>query len=249
MNNFLLDIKNISFALPDADKAILHDVNYQIHYGDFIILLGSNGSGKSSLLKILDQRYKATSGKIMLAGRLLDEYKISEFYKCVTTLTQNCLDSLFTSLTVLDNCILVQQRTLNNLLHVTTKKEREFFAQYLVRFNEKLANKLDTKVSALSGGELQALSLALGVLQKPKILLLDEHTSALDPRGAERLIKVTAQIVAEFNITCVLVTHDLDIALQYGNRILAMHNGSVLRCIEEVQKQALTQQDLLKLCY
>lgn len=249
MNTSLIDIQHVGLTIFGAEKAILDDVNYQVQRGDFVILLGSNGSGKSSLLKVLDRRYRATCGAIKIAGKCLDDYTPQKFCGCITTLTQHCLDSLFNSLTVLDNCILVQQRALRNLLHMCTKKERVFFSQYLLRFNVKLANKLDVQVGSLSGGEQQSLVLALGFLQRPQILLLDEHTSALDPHSAERLMAITAQVIAEHNITCILATHDLAIALRYGNRILAMHNGSVLRCIEKEQKQTLTQKDLLHLCY
>lgn len=229
MTSTILSLQHVSLQLPSVEKPILSDIHYQVKEGDFIVLLGSNGSGKSSLLKLLDNRYQSTSGVIHKAPHCT-----------MRTLTQNCHESLFTSLTVLENYYLF---TLNK------KADKHFFADYIKKFNVNLANKLDQTVEKLSGGEKQALALALSVLHPPKILLLDEHTSALDPKSAQQLMALTQQVVSQNHMTCILTTHDLDIALQYGNRILALRNGRMLQVIDDGEKAKLDQTTLLAACY
>lgn len=248
--NCILDLQNVCLSFPGLANPVLHNISYTINAGDCTILLGSNGSGKSSLLKVIDRRYQATEGKVIIAGKENHNYAHRAFCQRVVTLTQNCLDSLFAPLTAIENCVLAQQRYVTSLFKLGIRHdERDFFAGYLERFNTNLPNKLTVSVSALSGGEQQALALALSVLHKPQILLLDEHTSALDPQTAARLIDITAKVMREHQITCLLSTHNLEIALNYGTRILALHNGKVLQKIECEEKQNITKKELLKLCY
>ncbi|EKE00715.1 MAG: hypothetical protein ACD_21C00285G0009 [uncultured bacterium] len=249
MNKDLLNLNNVGLRLTGLAQPILNNINYSIHAGDFIVLLGHNGSGKSSLLKILDRRYRATQGHVFLQGKDLKTYSHQQLAKKIITLTQNHQESLFASLTVLENCILVKQSHENNLLRISTTKERAFFIDYLHEFNQDLTKKLDIPVINLSGGEQQALILALSILYPPKILLLDEHTSALDPRAAARLMEITSKVIRKHSITCILSTHDLDLALNYGDRILALANGEIAQCIESKQKNQLRTEDLLKICY
>lgn len=245
----LLNIQNISLVMPNLEKPILSNINYQVNANDFVIILGSNGSGKSSLLKLLDRRYTATSGHILLQKKLLKKITAKEFSRRVITLTQNSHESLFGSLTVLENYLLTKQRHDKTLFSFRHKKERAFFAEYLREFNPNLPQKLDQIVDILSGGEKQALALALSVLHPPEILLLDEHTSALDPKSAEQLMILTQRIITQHHMTCLLTTHDLDIAMQYGNRILALRHGEVHQAIDFDQKQKISQQELLSACY
>lgn len=249
MKAALLDISDISLKIPSAESPILHDVNYQVFPEDFIIILGSNGSGKSSLLKLIDKRYQPTHGKILLNNKSIKKIPPNEFSKKVITLTQNCHDSLFISLTVLENYLLVKQRHESKLFSVRHHHERQFFANYLKEFNPNLSKKLDQIVEKLSGGEKQALALALSVLFPPEILLLDEHTSALDPKSAQQLMALTDRVVKEHKITCMLTTHDLDIAMNYGNRILALKHGEVCQTIDYANKQTVSQEELLTVCY
>jgi putative tryptophan/tyrosine transport system ATP-binding protein len=249
MNNALLKLEKVGLKINGVTKSILQNISYQIHSGDFVILLGHNGSGKSSLLKILDQRYSSTHGQIDFAERPLHHYSNKTLAQKVTTITQHSADSLFNSLSVLENCLLALQRRPKSLPSLNLSDKNNFFAQYLAEFNTNLRHKLKTPVEKLSGGEQQALVLALSVLNPPQLLLLDEHTSALDPQAAKRLMALTAAMIQKHHITCVLSTHELEIATQYGNRILALQNGEILRCIEKAEKSKLKSKDLLKLCY
>jgi putative ABC transport system ATP-binding protein len=249
MKATLLELKNVSLTFSGIQKPILSDIQYAVNEGDIIVILGSNGSGKSSLLKLLDKRYHPTTGHITLAGNPLTSFAPKKFNHSIKTLTQNCHESLFTSLTVLENYLLVKQQYEPDLFSIQKKHEREFLMDYIVKFNPNLASKLDQVVEQLSGGEKQALALALTVLYPPQILLLDEHTSALDPKSAVHLMQLTYETVKQYRITCLMTTHDLAIAEKYGNRILALKNGEIYQIIDQHEKPTFSQHHLLAACY
>jgi putative ABC transport system ATP-binding protein len=238
MTPSLLKINNLSLKIGNLERPILSNINYEINPGEFIIILGSNGSGKSSLLKLLENRYYPTEGEIFLEERLLSRYSEKQLSQQIKTLTQNCHESLFTSLTIFENYLLR-----------TKKPDKEFLKNYLKKFNINLSLKLDQIVEKLSGGEKQALALALIMLYPPKILLLDEHTSALDPHASSQIMQLTKDIVEEYKITCILTTHDLFIAENYGDRILALKNGSIHQDIKKNPKAKLSHSELLNACY
>jgi putative tryptophan/tyrosine transport system ATP-binding protein len=237
MSEIILEIKNLQLKAKNAEKTILHDINLTLEEGDFLILLGSNGSGKSSLLKLITGRYPITFG----------EMKLGVTNKEIITLTQDSMESLFGNLTVLENCLLYEERQSKKFFRFATRQKRIFFSKYLESFNKKLPSKLNTKVATLSGGEKQALVLALSFVNKPKLLLLDEYTSALDPKSSLKLTKLTDNLVQEHKVTCVLATHDLDIALNYGNKILALHNGEICRFLKKDAIIHLSRKELLEI--
>lgn len=239
--NFL-SFKNLSYRIPS--KLILDDINYDIHPEDFIILLGSNGSGKSTLIKILHRQFSPTSGKILFHNKSINKYSAKEFGKRVSVLTQNCDESLFPSLTIYENYLLSKGD-----FHYDKSKfpsEKAFLTAYLADFNPNLSNKLTQVIQQLSGGEKQALALAFCLLNPPELLLLDEHTSALDPKTSETIMQLTQQKAKEHHITCLLTTHDMDIALRYGNRILMLENGKVHKTYNEKTKASLNRDDLVR---
>lgn len=236
MSNTILDIKNLTLKTGNAEKTILRNINLTIEQGDFLILLGSNGSGKSSLLKIIAGRYHLTFG----------EMKLMATKEEIITLSQDSGESLFSNLTVLENCLLYQERKQEKFFTLATKKKQVFFEKYLESFNKKLPSKLNMKVATLSGGEKQALVLALSFVEKPKLLLLDEYTSALDPKSSLNLTKLTAYLLRENKVTCILATHDLDIAMNYGNKILALQNGAICRFLKKDAILNFTREELLE---
>lgn len=237
-NNFL-ELKNVSLNFPGCEKYVLKNINYQVKPHDFIIILGHNGSGKSSLLKLCQKKYLPTSGDIFLEGQSLFSKSLGE--STTKTLTQDPKDSLFSSLTVLENYILSNRHQ--------KIPEKSIITEYLSKFNKNLPNKLNQSVNQLSGGEQQALALALTVLHPPKLLLLDEHTSALDPKAAENILELTKNIVEKFQITCLMTTHDLSIVKHHGNRVLVLHNGEIRLCLNENEKRNMSEQDLRAACY
>lgn len=231
----MMQINHLSLIIPDVEKPILSDISCSIQKGDFIILLGSNGSGKSSLLKCIDGRYQPTGGNILLEGNPLKNPSAHG----IVTLTQQSTESLFPSLTLFEHFLLIRK---NN-------ESREFIKKHLLDFNENLPNKLDQSVEKLSGGEKQALILALTFLYPPHILLLDEHTSALDPASSAKLMDITHHMITQHHITCLMTTHDLTIAKQYGNRVFGLRQGKMIKNIDFAEKATLQQHDLLAVCY
>lgn len=243
----ILQLQNIMLQIPANDQPILDNINYEINSGDFIILLGSNGSGKSSLLKLLDRRYFATSGEILFVNKPINKYSQQQFSQDVISLTQNVTASLFTSFTILENCKMALQRKQSKSFD--KKGLRLFFTDYLIKFNINLAYKLDEIAANLSGGEQQALALALSMIYPPKLFLLDEHTSALDPKTAANIMQLTNAIIAKNKITCILATHNLDIAANYGNKILVLRNGKILQKIDKTLTTKFNKSEFLQTCY
>lgn len=231
----LLHLENVSL------KPILKQINYRIEKDDFVILLGSNGSGKSTLLKLLHRQHTLDDGQIHFMGSPLVEHEAQDFSKNVSFLTQNCADSLFTSLTVYENFLLIKRDRATS----ACRNEQKQFQDYLLDFNPNLAKKLNAPITQLSGGEKQALTLALCLLHPPALLLLDEHTSALDPKTSEQIMQLTQTKIIEHNITCILTTHDLDIALRYGNRILMLHEGEVKKMFDREDKRTASKEMLV----
>lgn len=247
MTRLLLDLQQVSLKIPGVEQPLLSDINYQIFADDFIVILGSNGSGKSSLLKLIDQRYHCKIGKIYFKGKPIEKYSHQTITSNIITLTQNFHESLFTTLTVFENYFLVKHK--NKFFSQSQKIERQACVDYLKKFNANFTFKLDTLVDKLSGGEKQALALALAVIYPPEILLLDEHTSALDPNTAKQLMQLTEELIAKYKMTCVMTTHNLEIALNHGNRILALRDGKIYQAIDAEEKKTLDQNTLLAVCY
>lgn len=237
----LVTFEHVTLHYPALERPILQDINYTVQKGDCVVVLGANGSGKSSLLKLIDGRYRANSGNIFLQNKNINTLSSRVRAEHIHTLTQNAQDNLFLSLTIFENYQLMIKRQGHDPI--------DSLADYLRTFNPNLSNKLDVLVARLSGGEQQALALALAVLYPPEILLLDEHTSALDPKTAEHLMALTAHIIHTRRITALLTTHNVNHALAYGDRILALKEGCVHDCIEHSDKKNLSADMLLARCY
>lgn len=249
MTTVLFKLSNVSLTIPGINKQVLSEISFDIQAGDFIILLGSNGSGKSTLLKLLDARLECSSGQLFYENNSIKKYSSQSLAPRIKLLTQNCNESLFPSLTIFENYLLVKQQYHPSIFSMKEKLDREFLSQYLSNFNEKLAINLNQCVEKLSGGEKQALALALIMLYPPNCLLLDEHTSALDPKTAEHLMALTAALIQKHKITCVLTTHDLSIAAQYGNKIISLKNGQLFKKINKCETYRMEQDKILNECY
>lgn len=247
MKKSLFKIQDTSFYVPSSEKPILNKINYEIFADDFVIILGSNGSGKSTLLKLIDKRLQTTQGKLFLQEKDINNYTAKEYSQKVKTLSQNCNDSLYPSLTLFENYLLANKKV--NFGLRKNKQARELLKNYLFQFNPKLSTKLDQIVDELSGGEKQTLALALTILNPPLLLLLDEHTSALDPKTAELNMQLTKDMVTKNKITCLLTTHNLNIAEQYGNRILAIGHGEILGAIDSEEKNSFSNELMYKMFY
>lgn len=245
----MINIDNIHFSLPNGLQ-IIKGISGNIAQGDFVVLLGGNGSGKSTLIKLLNRHYLPTEGKITIDGTNINKFSRNEYEISVITLTQFVRESLFFDLTIAENALLVET-SYNPKLRKGFNKEKflKELKPYLGEFNTKLAESMDQPLYNLSGGEQQILAFALYLKHQPKLLLLDEHTSALDPKTAAKIMSSTNKIIQEKGLTCIMTTHNLDFALEYGNRVLALNEGKVVYDSNENDEGRYDRAFLLEKCY
>lgn len=228
----ILSLSNISFSIDETK--IIDGMNLHIKHGDVVMLIGSNGSGKSTLLKLISGALHPSAGEIHFEDQLLP-HSIRKRAQSIATINQDPNCTTFSELTVYEN-YLIQKKG----LYAHAK-------EYLVNFHPQLPDRLHTPAGKLSGGERQALALALCLLRDPKLLLLDEHTSALDPESSCRLMAITAQAVTKHRVASLICTHNLSDALQYGNRLIALKKGKIILDAAHDEKKDLKKEDLLKL--
>lgn len=247
--NTTISLQSVSLKLSNVERPILESINFTVNKGDCIILLGGNGSGKSSLIKLIQGLYIRTSGYIEFNQKALEHLSSEKRAEAIISLNQDLSTSLFYELNVLENCLIWELRQERVSLRLQTHKAKAFYQEYLGKFHPNLPNKLKTSVQLLSGGEKQALLLALCLRCPPQLLLLDEHTSALDPVQAELMMAHTYQALKEHQVTSIITTHNLEHALQYGNRLLAIKEGKIVFEANEIVKRSLTRTELLELCY
>lgn len=211
------------------ETCLFHGFSLTIQDGEFISVVGSNGSGKTSLLNLICGSIPVDGGSIIMNGKDITGMKEFRRQKKIGRVFQNPALGTCPSMTILENMSLADQKGKKfGLTPGTDKKRVESYRESLSHLNLGLESKLDVKVSALSGGQRQALALLMAVMSPIEFLLLDEHTAALDPKTAELIMKLTRQIVEQKHVTTLMVTHNLRYAAEYGNRLLMMHQGEVV---------------------
>lgn len=235
----MLELQNVSY------HNILHDINLQVKEKDFLIVLGHNGSGKSTLFNLVHQHLQPTYGEIYFSQKPYRSYRFSDYHQQVILMRQHAMDHLCLQMTIFEHVKLFSMRCKDPKAQRLTSDARAL-NDYLVKFCKKFPDKLHLPVMNLSGGEQQMLVLALNLLRKPKMLLLDEHTAALDPKTCDEIMQITASVIEEFAVTCVLITHNLEVAKQYGNRLAVMQGGCVSHQFDRTQKQQLMQGNCLR---
>ncbi len=226
----LLSIKNLSYSLSNGN-ILVRDMSIDLFPGDCMMLIGSNGSGKSTLLKLISGALTPTSGAIYLEAEIL-RTSIRKRAHSIATMNQDPNAATFSELSVYENYL------------IRTRGSLQMAKDYLYPFNPKLPDRMNTPAGKLSGGERQALGLALCLLSHPKLLLLDEHTSALDPESEKRLMEITYDAIRSRNITAIICTHNVSDALHYGNRLIALQRGSLLADISAEEKKNISKEDL-----
>ncbi len=247
----MLQIKNLQKVFNKDtvnEKVVFKNLNFHINEGDFITIVGSNGAGKSSLLNLISGSLLPDSGSINLNGRdisKLPEYKRTKF---IGRVFQNPSLGTSPSMTILENLSMAYNKGKKfGLSAGICKKNTEFFKEILSNLSLGLENNLNSKVGLLSGGQRQSLSLLISTISNPDLLLLDEHTAALDPKTCENIIELTKKTVAEKNITTLMVTHNLNYAIDIGNRLIMLHSGEIVLDISGEEKKSLTITKLLDL--
>jgi len=229
------------------EKIALTHLSLTLKEGDFVTLIGGNGAGKSSLLNCVAGVYGIDQGSIIIDGTDVTkkpEYKRSEF---IGRVFQDPMMGTAANMGIEENLALAYRRgKTRSLKWGINNKEREIYKKFLSQLDLGLENRLNAKVGLLSGGQRQALTLLMATLKKPKLLLLDEHTAALDPKTAEKVLQLSDKFVKEGNLTTLMVTHNMRHAITHGNRLIMMHEGRVILDISGEEKQSLTVENLLK---
>ena len=246
----MLKLNNISKTFNPGtvnEKTALSGVNLHLAPGDFVTILGSNGAGKSTLFNAIAGSFLPDGGTITLEGKditRLPDYKRSKF---IGRLFQDPLRGTAPNMTIEENLALAYLRASHGRspFSMITAADRKGFREKLAQLELGLEDRMESMVGLLSGGQRQALTLLMATLVTPKILLLDEHTAALDPGTAEKVLSLTKQIVAENNITCLMITHNIASALELGNRTILMRNGNIALELDDSQRKGMTVEDLL----
>lgn len=246
----MLELKNVSVIFNEGtvnEKVALSDINLKLNTGDFVTIIGSNGAGKSTLFQAISGAVETKSGSILLNDRDITfepEYKRS---RVIGRLFQDPLKGTAPNMTIEENLHLSNQRGKHFSLSLMSHRYRDTFKKALKELDLGLEDRLETKVGLLSGGQRQALTLLMATLVTPELLLLDEHTAALDPKTAEKVLELSKKIVNENNITTLMITHNMEDALKYGNKTMIMKDGEIIALIEGEKREKMTVDELIYL--
>jgi len=221
-------------------------IDLRVEAGQFVTIIGSNGSGKSTMLNTVAGAFPVTKGKVLLGDR--DVTKLAEYVRSrsIGRVFQDPRAGTAPSMTIEENLAISLMRSKRSgLRRGVNRHRREIMRAQLARLGMGLEDRLNAGVSKLSGGQRQAMSLLMATIAEPSLLLLDEHTAALDPKVADTIMRITAEIVTERRLTTLMVTHNMELALRYGDRLVMMHAGRIVLDIDRAQKDKLTVGDLV----
>lgn len=245
----MLQIKHVSKTFNKGtvnEKQALRDLNLTLKEGDFVTIIGGNGAGKSTMLNAIAGVWPVDEGQIIIDDKdvtKLPEYKRAAFLGRVF---QDPMNGTAATMGIEENLALALRRgNLRTLKPGINNNERKLYRDLLLRLGLGLEDSLTSKVGLLSGGQRQALTLLMSTLKRPKLLLLDEHTAALDPKTARKVLELTEEMVNEQHLTALMVTHNMKDAIQIGNRLIMMNSGHVIYDVEGEEKKKLTVEDLL----
>lgn len=246
----MLDIQNISKTFHPGtvnEKTALCKLSLHLDEGDFVTVIGGNGAGKSTMLNAVAGVWPVDEGQITIDGISVTRLPEHKRAKYVGRVFQDPMTGTAATMQIEENLALAARRgSLRTLRQGITHKEREGYKEQLKVLNLGLEDRLTTKVGLLSGGQRQALTLLMATLKRPKILLLDEHTAALDPKTATKVLEATDRIVERDQLTAIMITHNMKDAIAHGNRLVMMHEGRIIYDVAGEEKKRLTVADLLQ---
>lgn len=229
------------------EKVALRDVSLTVKEGEFITVIGGNGAGKSTMLNVISGSFPVDSGMIKIGGENVTAQSEHVRAKRVGRVFQDPMRGTAGDMWIEENLAIAWRRgKRRGLKWGVTKEEREMYKKMLKPFDLGLEDRLSTKVSLLSGGQRQALTLLMATAQKPDLLLLDEHTAALDPKTAAKVLAMTDELIKEQGLTAIMITHNMKDAIKYGNRLIMMMDGRIIYDVFGEEKQKLQVSDLLK---
>ena len=246
----MLNIKNVYKTFYKGtvnEKKALSDINIKLEDGDFVTVIGGNGAGKSTLQNVISGLYAVDSGIIEINNiniTNLPEYKKAKY---IGRVFQDPMLGTASNMQIEENLALAFMRGEKKTLKwMINKNKKNFFREKVASLGLGLEDRMDNKVGLLSGGQRQALTLLMATIKKPNLLLLDEHTAALDPRTAKKVLSLTKEIVEDMKITTIMITHNMKDAIQYGNRLIMMDEGKIIYEVSGEEKKNLTIEMLLK---
>lgn len=248
----MLEIKNLSKVFNKEEtlenqKIALNNVSLKVEDGEFITIIGSNGSGKTTLLNTISGVLEQDEGEILIDGIDISKMKEEKRACLIGRVFQDPMMGTAANMSVVENMEIASRRGKRSTLYWGFKKENTvFFKQTLSKLNLGLENRLDQKIGLLSGGQRQAITLLMATLNKPRILLLDEHTAALDPKTANNVLQLTNSIIEENKLTALMITHNMKDAIKYGNRLIMFHDGNIVMDVKNEEKSKLTVDELFQ---
>lgn len=246
----MLEIKGVYKTFNPGtvnEKHALNGIDLTLNEGDFVTVIGGNGAGKSTMLNMIAGVYPVDCGSILIDGQdvtKLPEYKRAKYLGRVF---QDPMTGTAADMQIVENLALASRRgKLRTLAPGVSKKEKEGYVELLKSLDLGLETRLTSKVGLLSGGQRQAITLLMATLKRPKVLLLDEHTAALDPKTAHKVLSLTTEIVEKNNLTTIMITHNMKDAIAIGNRLIMMNDGKIIYDVCGEEKKKLTTADLLE---
>ncbi|MBE6719244.1 MAG: ATP-binding cassette domain-containing protein [Ruminococcaceae bacterium] len=246
----MLEIKNVHKTFNPGtinEKKALNGIDLVLNEGDFVTVIGGNGAGKSTMLNMVAGVYPVDCGSITIDG--VDVTKLPEHKraKYIGRVFQDPMTGTAANMQIIENLALASRRgQFRGLGPGVRRKEKEQLREMLSHLDLGLEDRLTSKVGLLSGGQRQAITLLMATLKKPKLLLLDEHTAALDPKTAKKVLDLTEKIVSENNLTTIMITHNMRDAINIGNRLVMMNNGKIIYDVSGEEKKSLHKSDLLE---
>jgi len=245
----MIVLKNVSMVFNPGtvnENPAINTINLKINEGDFITVIGSNGAGKSTLFNLIAGTITPTQGSLALNNRDIThepEYKRAQY---IGRIFQNPLLGTASNMSLEDNMMITHKKGFKWIKRSLNNRMRDYFKTELVQLKMGLEDRMKENLAMFSGGQRQALTLLMMVLSKPELILLDEHTAALDPKNAEIVLELTHKFIKEYKLTSMMITHNMTHAIEFGNRLLMMDKGEIIFDVEGEEKKALTVEKLIE---
>lgn len=244
----MLILENVIKSFPQMPDPVLKGINLTIDQGEYCIILGSNGSGKSTLLKAISGEYQIDSGKVSLGSKNITKQPIHTRAEYISSVAQDIAKGTIQDMTLLENIALSRIRG-KKASYQFYKNQAEHIENDIKLLDLGLEKFLHSNMSSLSGGQRQSIATLMAMIPEPTLLLLDEHTSALDPRSREKVMGFTDRYIKQHKLTTLMITHNIEDAVKYGSRLIIMHHGEIIHDIKGQDKSTLTAHKILEILH